>query len=249
MTKVFVHGNPESADIWSPLVELLQERRITDVVLLSPPGFGSPVPAGFTCTRREYVQWLASELKAIGGDIDLVGHDWGAGHVFGVLAEYPGIVRTWAADCMGLLHHDYVWHDAAQGWQTPELGEQMMKGLVDLDLDSFIAAFGALGISESVARAMKPHINDVMADSVVRLYRDAAQPVMRHLGEKFVSQKPKRGLVIIAENDQYAGPHETHEQLASAVGAKVARLDGCGHWWMIEKPQEAARILASHWIR
>jgi pimeloyl-ACP methyl ester carboxylesterase len=150
---------------------------------------------------------------------------------------------------MGLLHHDYVWHDAAQGWQTPELGEQMMKGLVDLDLDSFIVAFGALGISESVARAMKPHINDVMADSVVRLYRDAAQPVMRHLGEKFVSQKPKRGLVIIAENDQYAGPHETHEQLASAVGAKVARLDGCGHWWMMEKPQEAARMLASHWIR
>ena len=241
MTKVFVHGNPESADIWTPLLELLAERRITDVVCLSPPGFGAPVPKGFTATRREYVQWLGSELKAIGGDIDLVGHDWGAGHVFGALAEFPGIVRTWAADCMGLLHHDYVWHDAAQGWQTP--------GLVDLDVDSFIAAFGALGITESVARAMKPHINDEMADSVVRLYRDAAQPAMRHLGEKFVNQKPKRGLVIIAENDHYAGPHETHEQMASAVGAKVARLEGCGHWWMIEKPQEAARMLASHWIR
>ena len=249
MTKVFVHGNPETSDIWGPLVELLEERRITDVVCLSPPGFGAPAPKGFTATRGEYVQWLADELKSIGGDIDLVGHDWGAGHVFGVLAQYPGIVRTWAADCVGLMHHDYVWHDAAQGWQTPELGEQMMQGFVDLDVESFVAAFGGLGVSEPIARAMKPHINAQMAECVVRLYRDGAQPAMRLLGEKFVAQRAKRGLVIIAENDHFAGPHSTHEELASAVGAKVAHLEGCGHWWMIEKPQEAARLLASHWIR
>lgn len=249
MTKVFVHGNPETTDIWSPLLEQLNERRITDVVCLSPPGFGVPTPKGFTATRREYTQWLASELKSIGGDIDLVGHDWGAGHVFGVLAEYPGIVRTWATDCMGLLHPDYVWHDAAQGWQTPELGEQMMQGMVDMDVETFVAVFGTLGVSENVARAMKPHINEDMASCVVRLYRDAAQPTMRILGEKFVSEKPKRGLVIIAENDNYAGSHDSHEELANKVGAKVVRLEGCGHWWMIEKPQEAARMLSSHWIR
>ena len=60
-------------------------------------------------------------VEAIGGDIDLVGHDWGAGHVYGVLSEKPGIVRSWAADCAGLLHADYQWHDMAQGWQAPEL--------------------------------------------------------------------------------------------------------------------------------
>ena len=249
MTKVFVHGNPETSAIWSPLLEHLADRRITDVICLSPPGFGAPVPHGFGATRREYVEWLAAELKAIGGDIDLVGHDWGAGHVFGVLEAYPGIVRTWATDCAGLLHRDYVWHEAAQGWQTPGTGEQMMHGLVGMDDDAFVAAFGALGFTETVAREMKLGINNDMADCVVRLYRDAAQPVMRLLGERFVQARPRRGLVIIAENDHYAGPHETHEEIARLVDAKVSRLEGCGHWWMVEKPLEAARMLASHWIR
>lgn len=249
MTKVFVHGNPETSAIWKPVVELLNDRRIKDIVLLSPPGFGSPTPKGWGATAREYTQWLADELKAIGGDIDLVGHDWGAGHVFRVLAEYPGIVRSWAADCVGLMHSNYVWHDAAQGWQTPEVGEQMVQGMVDMDADTFVAAFGGLGFSEDIAREMKTGIDTEMARCILALYRDAAQPAMRALGSRFIEQKPKRGLVIIAENDHFAGPHETHEEIAASVGAKVKHLEGCGHWWMLEKPEEAARMLAGHWIK
>ena len=33
------------------------------------------------------------------------------------------------ADCAGLLHPDYVWHDAAQAWQTPEVGEQAIAAM------------------------------------------------------------------------------------------------------------------------
>ena len=35
----------------------------------------------------------------------------------------PDLVRSWATDCAGLAHPDYVWHDMAQAWQTPEVGE------------------------------------------------------------------------------------------------------------------------------
>ena len=119
MTKVFVHGNPETSAIWKPLVAALSERGVNDVVLLSPPGFGAPVPHDWTATVSEYRNWLVGELEKIGGEIDLVGHDWGAGHVFSVLAHRPELVRSWATDCVGLLHPDYVWHDAALGWQTP----------------------------------------------------------------------------------------------------------------------------------
>ncbi|MDT5218539.1 MAG: hypothetical protein QOF15_644, partial [Mycobacterium sp.] len=37
MTVVLVHGNPETAAIWGPLVDALGRK---DVVRLSPPGFG-----------------------------------------------------------------------------------------------------------------------------------------------------------------------------------------------------------------
>ena len=86
MTKFFVHGNPETSHIWDSLIEALTERGVSDVTALSPPGFGCPLPEGFEPNQLGYRQWLIERLEAAGGGVDLVGHDWGAGHVYGVLA-------------------------------------------------------------------------------------------------------------------------------------------------------------------
>ena len=75
MTKVFVHGNPETADVWNPLVEALAAHGITDIVRVSPPGFGAPVPEGFGGTREEHKDWLIAEIEQLGGPVDLLGHD------------------------------------------------------------------------------------------------------------------------------------------------------------------------------
>lgn len=249
MPKVFVHGNPETSAIWDDLVAELAARGVDDVVRLSPPGFGAPTPAGWGATRQEYAQWLTGELRAIGGAIDLVGHDWGAGHVFGVLAEEPGLVRTWASDCAGLLHPDYVWHDAAQDWQTPDVGEQAIAGILSLDEASFAAVFATLGMRDGIARAVRRGLNDETARCVLALYRSATQPAMRELGAQFTASRPANGLVILAENDHYAGTAPMHENVADSVGASILRIDGAGHWWMIEKPAEAARALVAHWAR
>jgi pimeloyl-ACP methyl ester carboxylesterase len=127
MSTVFVHGNPESADLWGPLTSALAERGVTDVVALSPPGFGAPTPPGWEPTRASYVGWLAAELEQLPGDVDLVGHDWGAGHVYGLLCEPPARLRSWAADCAGLLHPAYQWHDLAQLWQQEGAGEAALE--------------------------------------------------------------------------------------------------------------------------
>ena len=249
MPKVFVHGNPETAAIWDDLVSELFARGVDDIVRLSPPGFGAPTPAGWGATREDYAQWLTGELGAVGGPIDLVGHDWGAGHVFGVLAGEPGLVRTWASDCAGLMHPDYVWHDAAQAWQTPEVGEQAVAGMLSLDEDSFAAVFSSLGMRDAIARAVRRGLDDETARCVLALYRSAAQPAMCDLGRQFVASRPTNGLVIIAENDHYAGSAHMHEEMAESVGARVLHVAGAGHWWMIERPAEAAEALIEHWAR
>ena len=246
-TKVFVHGNPETSAVWSLLVAELQKRGVENIVLLTPPGFGASTPAGWGGTMREYRNWLIAELEAIGGDIDLVGHDWGAGHVFGVLAERPDIARTWAADCAGLMHADYQWHDAAQGWQAPELGEQMVAGMVAMPDDQFVDAFSGLGMTREIAAEVKSHINDEMARCILALYRDAAQPALVPIGKQFAAVQPKNGLVIIAEEDHYAGTLETMTSVANSVGAEVAVLTGVGHWWMCQRPDLGADMLMAHW--
>jgi pimeloyl-ACP methyl ester carboxylesterase len=246
-TKVFVHGNPETSAVWSLLVAELKKRGVDNIVLLTPPGFGAPTPAGWGGTMREYRDWLIAELEAIGGDIDLVGHDWGAGHVYGVLSEKPGIVRSWAADCAGLLHADYQWHDMAQGWQAPELGEQMVAGMVAMPDEQFVDAFSGLGMTREIAADVKSHINDEMARCILALYRDAAQPAMVGVGKQFVAAQPKKGLVIIAEGDHFAGSPETMTSVANSVGAGIAVLPEVGHWWMCQRPDLGADILMAHW--
>src|SRR6201996_817410 len=93
MTIVFVHGNPETDAIWGPLVEALGR---DDVVRLSPPGFGAPLPDDFPATYLAYRDWLERELEDGGEPVDLVGHDWGGGHVANVVIHRPELVRSWA---------------------------------------------------------------------------------------------------------------------------------------------------------
>ena len=246
-TKVFVHGNPETSAIWSLLVNELHKNGINKIVLLSPPGFGAPTPKSWGATVVEYRDWLLNELEKIDSPIDLVGHDWGAGHVFGVLAARPNFMRTWATDCGGLIHPDYQWHDAAQGWQAPDIGEKMVAGMVAMSAEQFADYFSSLGMTREIAAQVKKDVNDEFARCILGLYRDAAQPAMAKLGELFAAANPPNGLVIIADKDKYAGSAEQVHQVAAGVNAKVANIPDAGHWWMIERPALAASILIKHW--
>jgi pimeloyl-ACP methyl ester carboxylesterase len=127
MTIVFVHGNPETDAIWDAMREQLGR---DDVVALSPPGVGAPVPEGFGATSEEYRDWLEDELAKIPGPIDLVGHDWGGGHVMRIAIERPDLIRSWCTDIGGCFDPEYVWHDMAQVWQTEGAGEAAVAQMV-----------------------------------------------------------------------------------------------------------------------
>jgi pimeloyl-ACP methyl ester carboxylesterase len=246
MTKVFVHGNPETDAIWGPLVEALASRGVTDVLLLSPPGFGAATPAGWDATPASYVGWLAGELERIGGDIDLVGHDWGAGHVYGLLATRPELIRSWAADCAGLLHPDYVWHDLAQVWQQPGAGEQWVEDFASTSVDDRTAFFASVGISQAVARSMAEAGGAEMGRCVLALYRGAAQPAMTELGAQLTRTPCPPGLVIDPTDDPYVSS-DLAPTVADRLGARRLELPGQGHWWMLHDPAPAADGLVAFW--
>jgi pimeloyl-ACP methyl ester carboxylesterase len=249
MTRAFVHGNPETSAIWRPLVDSLAARGVTDVVLLSPPGFGAPVPDGWPATREAYRDWLIGELEALGGDVDLVGHDWGAGHVFGVLAERPELVRTWAADCIGLVAPDYEWHDMAQAWQTPEVGEQTIAAMTDPPLADRVRMFEGMGIPGEAAYELAEALDATTGRCILELYRSAAQPVMADLGRAMAATALPPGLVVVATDDHYAGSVESMQAMAAAFGATTVVLEGLGHWWMFDGANTVADALVEHWSR
>ena len=248
-TVVLVHGNPETAAIWGPLTAVLRDRGHADVVALSPPGFGAPVPEGFDPTMDAYAEWLVGELEAIraaGAEIDLLGHDWGAGHVYGALARRPDLVRTWTGDIAGILHSDYVWHDMAQAWQTLEVGEQVVAGFTGSSLGERVALFVGLGLPDDIAAPLAAALDEEMGRCILRLYRTGAQPAVGELGDRLAGMELPPGLIVDAELDAYVSS-ELSNAVAERLGTEVLHLPGRGHWWMVADVDPVADALTAFW--
>jgi len=237
MTIVLVHGNPETEAIWDDLVPHL---RNDDIVRLSPPGFGSAIPSGFDCSTDAYRDWLGGELERLAQPIDLVGHDWGGGHVVRIAMDRPDLIRSWTSDILGGFDADYVWHDMAQAWQATGIGEQAVAQMVSLPAEARAQRYESLGMSSAIARKVAAGANADMGKAILALYRSAAQPVMRDLGTGLPRAAAKPGLAMIATEDPYVGGKTLARRSAERAGAKVAVLEGAGHWWMCQQPKQGA---------
>jgi pimeloyl-ACP methyl ester carboxylesterase len=247
-TVVFVHGNPETAAIWEPLGEALAAQSIESIAL-SPPGFGAPVPDGFDPSMDGYATWLVDELERLtvaGHELDVVGHDWGAGHVAGALARRPDLFRTWTIDIAGVLDHDYVWHDLAQVWQTPEAGEHAVAQMATASTDDTTALFASLGLPRPMAAQVAAAVDEDMGRCILRLYRTGAQPAVGALGDRLATMELPPGLVVNAVLDPYV-PTALTVATAERLGADVLTIDDRGHWWMVAEVDEIAGRLAAFW--
>ncbi|MGE2725170.1 alpha/beta fold hydrolase [Mycolicibacterium pulveris] len=244
MTVVLVHGNPETDAIWGPLIDALGRK---DVVCLSPPGFGAPLPADFSATYLAYRDWLEDQLENIDEPVDLVGHDWGGGHVVNVVMHRPELVRSWASDVVGLFDPDYVWHDLAQVWQTPVEGEKLVDELLGGTVEDRAERMAALGIPVDIAMKIAPAQGPEMGRAILQLYRSAAQPAMAEAGRGLENAAARPGLSLLATADPYIGSDETRRRAADRAGARTEVFDGLGHWWMMEDPAQGAAVLTDFW--
>ncbi|WP_028927568.1 alpha/beta fold hydrolase [Pseudonocardia acaciae] len=247
MTVVLVHGNPETDEVWGPLKDALGRRGVTDIECLSPPGFGAPVPDGFGATVDEYRDWLIGELERFPEPVDLVGHDWGGGHVLNAVMSRPELVRSWTSDVVALFDPDYVWHDLAQVWQRPGDGEELVAQMLGGTAAERAARLVPLGMTQEVAERVAAGQGEEMGRCILALYRDAAQPAMAERGRDLPKAAARPGLAINATEDHFVGTAEMVKRSADRAGASVAVLDGLGHWWMVQDPEAGAEALVRFW--
>ena len=250
MTVAFVHGNPETAAVWGPLVDHLGRLGRADAVTLSPPGFGAPVPDGFGATSDDYLAWLVEELAELGtsgGPVDLVGHDWGGAHVIRLACTRPDLIRSWASDIAGCFAPDYVWHDLAQIWQTDGAGEEAVAAMVALPEAERSGVLESAGMTPEVAADVAANIDETNGRCVLALYRSAAQPAMARWGEVLPRAAARPGLAIIPTDDPYTGGPDRARWAAEQAGARTVELPGLGHWWMLQDPAAGAAALQAFW--
>ncbi|WP_024441446.1 alpha/beta fold hydrolase [Mycobacterium sp. UM_WGJ] len=247
MSVVLVHGNPESNAIWDPLVDALGRR---DVVRLSPPGFGAPLPQHFSATYVAYRDWLERELEALGGPgepIDLVGHDWGGVHVVNLAMHRPDLVRSWTTDIIGVFDPDYAWPETAQIWRTPGKGERLVANMLGGTVEDRTALWSAT-LPPDIARSMAQAQGPEMGRATLLLYRSVEGPgAMAQTGGGLERARARPGLSLLATGDPYVGSEEIRRRAAQQAGARTEVLDGLGHWWMTDDPVRGAAALTSFW--
>lgn len=256
---VLVHGNPETSAVWDLLLTSLGR---VDVRRLSPPGFGAPLPPSFEATMIGYRDWLIGCLELLAQPVHLVGHDWGGLHVMNVAATRPDLLSSWVSDAAGIYHPGYTWHPLARIWQAPGAGEAWVQAAFTaplrqrVDTMRDLLGVGAAGSTTSgqhvsgpgrIAERLAAGQDDAMGRAVLTLYRSAKQPAMVEAGRTLEAAAARPGLVIDATADDTTGTSATRSQVAQQSGASVARLDGLGHWWMVQDPHRAAQALSVFW--
>jgi pimeloyl-ACP methyl ester carboxylesterase len=131
----------------------------------------------------------------------------------------------------------------AQQWQTPGVGETIMAAMTgDALADGLVAG----GVPPGDARAVASHVDDRMKACILALYRSAVR-----VGEEWeddVARIRRPALVLWSRDDPYVAPRFA-ERLAARVHGELVLLEGCGHWWPLERPAEAAAALESFWAK
>jgi pimeloyl-ACP methyl ester carboxylesterase len=238
MPAFFVHGVPDTSSVWDDVVARLDR---TDVIRPDLPGFADPLPADFVPTKEAYADWLTAQVAKVGEPVDLVGHDWGSLLAVRVATTRPDLVRTLTFGG-GPVDETYVWHDVAQLWQTPEVGEQVMEGFTPELLSEALAG---IGLTPEQAAATASRVTDDMKAAILVLYRSAVD-VGAQWGPALDGGFDRPALSLWGGDDVYAQP-EFGGRMAERLGGRSVVFAGCHHWWPLGRPDEVAAELQVHW--
>ncbi len=241
---LFVHGVPDTAILWRPLVTALG-LKADSYRALSLPGFASPLPPGFTATKDEYAAWLVSQIEAAGEPVHLVGHDWGALLTLRAASLRPELISSWCVT-NAVIDEEYSGHRTARMWATPLLGELVMLGMRNkARLEEGLVAGG---MPRTLAREEVPHIDKTMRQSILRLYRSAVGLRFRGEWVDDLANLPKRGQLFWGETDPFVDL-SVAARFSKQWTVPLHVAEGAGHWACHERAAEFAGLLAAHWSR
>lgn len=240
---LFLHGAPDSADMWSGVIEQLKDHYRCFAPDL--PGFGrSHAPANFACSLENMAAFLDEfiEKAAIPTPLNLVVADFGATYGLSWAVTYAHKIGRLAIVGGSNFSSRYRWHGTARLLRTPLLGEIAMATI-------------SLPVQERMMRRNAPLVN---IEYVRKSYAlSLAKPETRHMMLKLyrgINSQDFAGwedrlhaltarvptLVLWGDKDLFITP-EFAEQFGSA---HVEHFPQNGHWLAVEAPEIVAQRLA-----
>jgi pimeloyl-ACP methyl ester carboxylesterase len=240
-TCLFLHGNPDSADMWKPIIAELKAK----FRCLAPdlPGFGrSEVPADYDCSLETMASWVNVLLNSTGvtDRVTLVCHDFGGPYGLAWAIKNPDRVERIVV-MNTAFHSSYRWHFWGRVWRTPILGE-LSQALLSRALFVREMRRGSRHLTTEHLNAVYDLITPRMKAMVLKLYR-ASDP------ERIASwEVPLRALtasvptlVLWGDRDPFI-PAEFADKFGPAT---VRHFSEYGHFIAAEAPALVAREILS----
>jgi pimeloyl-ACP methyl ester carboxylesterase len=238
---LFLHGNPDSSDIWEDILPALAPHG--RCIAPDLPGFGrSDAPAEFDCSldgMASFIDRLVTEL-GVTEPLNLVVHDIGGPYGLAWAVQYPHKVRS-IVIMNTVFFPDYRWHRMGRLWRMPVVGE-LVQALTTRR--GFVRELrrGSRRLTDAQINRTYDLVTAATKRMMLRWYR-ATDPRNFVLWEEGLLQLTARvpTLVLWGEHDPYI-PARYAERFGTT---NVERFAGVGHWL----PAEAPKVVADRLLR
>ncbi|MDI4634317.1 alpha/beta fold hydrolase [Pelomonas sp. V22] len=237
---LFLHGNPDSSEIWNGIIPSLSPH--LRCVAPDLPGYGrSTAPEDFDCSLEGMARFVDQLVTTLGisEPLNLVVHDVGGPFGLAWAVRYPEKLRS-VVIMNTVFASDFRWHLFGRLWRTPVIGE-LVQALTNRT--GFTRELKRASRKLSIEQIHRTYelITPAMKRMVLRWYR-AMDPQHFQGWEQELQQllAHKPSLVLWGEHDPYID-----RRFAERFGATaVEYFPESGHWLPAEEPAlVSARLL------
>jgi pimeloyl-ACP methyl ester carboxylesterase len=239
---VFVHGNPGPSDDFHYL--LPQIGAFARVIAPDMPGFGrADRPRDFDYTVEGYARHLDGILKTLGiARVHLVLHDLGGAWGFQWAIEHVERVKSVTLINVGIMP-DYRWHSLARIWRTPIVGELFQLLATKSRLRQALNANNPKPMPDPFIDRVSGFADWGHKRAVLKFYRATADPAGRaRAASDAVKALRLPALVLWGDGDPFV-PVRFAQVQKEFFDADVHVLAGCGHWPMVDEPDQVASLV------
>lgn len=236
---LFLHGVPDTADIWDGIIAQLQ----SDYRCIAPdwPGFGrSGSGSSLDCSLNGHADFVSDLTDVLGLKVpfNLVAHDFGGISAMAFVAKYPERVRRFAVS-NAPFSPDYRWHIWARIWRIPGLGEMSMATM-NRWVFTFSLRLGSRKLSDEHIRSAYSRVTPEMKRMVLRMYRAMPEKEWQEWNPRLLEATARvPTLVLWGQQDPYLP-----NWLPERYGAReIRRYEDSGHWVPAEETDSVVKEL------